>query len=307
MAGVDGAAGEARARHWQDGGFWLLVPLMLLALLAFRRGGAVAAVLLLAWLPVRPAAAFELADLWARPDQQAHERLVRGAEAYRAGQYDRAADAWRGLPGADAQYNLGNALAKAGRYRDAIDAYDAALAREPGMEDAVANRAAVQALLDRMPPGEGGEPEGDDGGEGGDGAAGPPSGGDPANGSGDPSASGEGNADAPRETPGQSGSQGRDEAPPSETGPSDAEAQRAADAAQRERMARALQAQEEAEGQDSGQAGSEQDAPPGETPAERERRIANEAWLQRVPDDPGGLLRRKFALEYQRRQMEGIR
>ena len=232
---------------------------------------------------------------------------MRGAEAYRAGQYDRAADAWRGLPGADARYNLGNALAKAGRYRDAIDAYDAALAREPGMEDAVANRAAVQALLDRMPPGEGGEPEGDDGGEGGDGAAGPPSGGDPANGSGDPSASGEGNADAPRETPGQSGSQGRDAAPPSEAGPSDAEAQRAADAAQRERMARALQAQEEAEGQDTGQAGSERDAPPGETPAERERRIANEAWLQRVPDDPGGLLRRKFALEYQRRQMEGIR
>ena len=46
---------------------------------------------------------------------------------------------------------------------------------------------------------------------------------------------------------------------------------------------------------------------PGETDAERERRIANQAWLQRVPDDPGGLLRRKFALEYQRRQEEGRR
>ena len=44
-----------------------------------------------------------------------------------------------------------------------------------------------------------------------------------------------------------------------------------------------------------------------ETAAERERRIANVAWLQRVPDDPGGLLRRKFALEYQRRQLEGRR
>ena len=27
--------------------------------------------------------------------------------------------------------------------------------------------------------------------------------------------------------------------------------------------------------------------------------------LEAVPDDPGGLLRRKFALEYQRRQLEG--
>ena len=42
-----------------------------------------------------------------------------------------------------------------------------------------------------------------------------------------------------------------------------------------------------------------------ETAAERERRLANEAWLRRVPDDPGGLLRAKFRLEYERRQMEG--
>ena len=40
---------------------------------------------------------------------------------------------------------------------------------------------------------------------------------------------------------------------------------------------------------------------------DRERSIANQAWLQRVPDDPGGLLRRKFALEHQRREREGRR
>jgi Ca-activated chloride channel homolog len=38
-----------------------------------------------------------------------------------------------------------------------------------------------------------------------------------------------------------------------------------------------------------------------ETPEQRERRLANEAWLKRVPDDPGGLLRAKFRLEYERR------
>ena len=42
-----------------------------------------------------------------------------------------------------------------------------------------------------------------------------------------------------------------------------------------------------------------------ETPQDRERRLANEAWLRRVPDDPGGLLRTKFRLEYERRQAEG--
>jgi Ca-activated chloride channel family protein len=43
-------------------------------------------------------------------------------------------------------------------------------------------------------------------------------------------------------------------------------------------------------------------AVPAETEAEREQRQAVEQWLQRVPDDPGGLLRRKFQLEYERRQ-----
>src|SRR5690606_34359500 len=40
-----------------------------------------------------------------------------------------------------------------------------------------------------------------------------------------------------------------------------------------------------------------------ETAAEREKRLANEAWLRRIPDDPGGLLRERFRLEqYRRRQ-----
>ena len=42
-----------------------------------------------------------------------------------------------------------------------------------------------------------------------------------------------------------------------------------------------------------------------ETNAQRERRDATDALLNRVPDDPGALLRRKFALEYARRQQEG--
>ena len=46
-----------------------------------------------------------------------------------------------------------------------------------------------------------------------------------------------------------------------------------------------------------------QEAP--EDDATREKRQALEHWLERVPDDPGGLLRRKFQLEYQRRQQRG--
>ena len=79
--------------------------------------------------------------------------------------------------------------------------------------------------------------------------------------------------------------------------------QQAADAAQREAMQRALE--DAAEG-----AGRGDDAPHSvdgrsETTAATEREAANAAWLRRVPDDPGGLLRAKFRLEYERRQREG--
>ena len=42
-----------------------------------------------------------------------------------------------------------------------------------------------------------------------------------------------------------------------------------------------------------------------EDDATQEKRQALEHLLQRVPDDPGGLLRRKFLLEHQRRQQHG--
>ena len=42
--------------------------------------------------------------------------------------------------------------------------------------------------------------------------------------------------------------------------------------------------------------------PAPETAAQRERRLANQAQLQRVPDDPGGLLRARFRLEDARRR-----
>ena len=111
---------------WHDQGYWLLLPLLLLAVFAFRRGGALAALLpcllLLPWQPARAAGV----DWWQRADQQAHQQLEQGAQAYRGEDFAAAEKQWQGLPGADAAYNRGNALAKQGRYADAIAAYDEA-------------------------------------------------------------------------------------------------------------------------------------------------------------------------------------
>ncbi|MDH5822888.1 tetratricopeptide repeat protein [Luteimonas sp. RD2P54] len=306
-AAAAGTARGGRAGVRLDEGYWLLLPLLLLAALAFRRGGMLGAVLLCLWLPLGPARAQAPAEreaaerppvqsrsaegaveggLWRRADQVAHARMQRAVEAFRRGDFAAAERVWGELPGPAAAYNRGNALAKAGRYEEAIAAYDRALALQPGMEDAVANRAAVEAAMQRQPP------------------AGPraDAAGDPREGE-SPQAPGEGAPPPPEaqrggDRPGQQ--QARDDAQPEPPPPqpADARAQQDADAAQRERMRRQLQAEEAG---DEGRSAAD----PSETRAERELREANEAWLRRVPDDPGGLLRAKFQLEHERRRRDG--
>ena len=300
---------------------------MLLALLAFRRGGALAVVLLCALLPWQPALAAD--DLWQRPDQQSHAQAQDAAQAYRSKDYARAAQAWRGVPGADADYNRGNALARTGSYQEAIAAYDEALRAQPGMVDAIANRKAVLAAMKRKPPpgpgqGNQGKPDQDKRGQGkqdqGQKNQGSPQGSGEGKGqsSAQQTAKPEGTAkpaqdpssqSGRQEQPSQPGKTGRDGqagTPPAK--PADPAAQNAADAAQRARMQRALsQSQAAKAGQTADKATSSQPVPRNETPEAREQRLANEAWLKRVPDDPGGLLRAKFRLEHERRLQSGAK
>ncbi len=293
-------------RVWLDQGYWLLLPLLLLAALAFRRGAGVLAALPLALLLSLPAPAHaaeaEGGGWWRRADQRAQKQLERGVDAYRDGDFAAAEQAFADAPAgaAETQYNLGNALARQGRYDDAIAAYDRALAQAPGMEDAIANRRIVDEARKRQPPQDGQgqqDPQQQQDRNPQDGQD--PSGqrdrkpGDPAP---QPQRS------DPESEPQEGEQQG--EQPPQEPSPQaeDAQArqrQEQADREQRERMQQALQ-------QDGG---TPQEQPqPGQEPEDaqaREQRQAREAWLRRVPDDPGGLLRAKFRLEQERRQREG--
>lgn len=284
-------SGEKRLAR-EDDGYWLLPPLLLLALLAFRRRSGVGAIALLLCLglPLATAPA-QAQSLWQRADQSAHQRVVEGNEAYRAGQFERAGELYRRGQGADAQYNLGNALARQGRYPEAIAAYDRALKEQPGMADAIANKRAVEEAMKRPPPqnqdGQGQQPK--------------PSSGQQKNDRSpqqqNPQQKPDGKPQRPPDQPDRNG-QPQD---PSKNPGADPEAQRRADQAQRERMQRELERQRAQQGK----------PPPGEreparTPAQRERQQANDAWLKRVPDDPGSLLRERFKIEYARRQMSAL-
>ena len=75
-----------------------------------------------------------------------------------------------------------------------------------------------------------------------------------------------------------------------------------------ERIERLEQQQTPQPGEDEQQSGegteSELAQAEGEIPPDAEQQQALEQWLRRIPDDPGGLLRRKFEYEYRRRQAE---
>ncbi|TDK33871.1 tetratricopeptide repeat protein [Luteimonas terrae] len=282
-------------RRVLDEGYWLLLPLLAVVLLAFRRGSGFACIAVLAlWPALAPLgahAAPPAATPWQRADQVAHGRMQDGTAAYRSERYEDALKVWTGLPGADAAYNRGNALARMGRYDDAIAAYDDALARQPGMADAQANRAAVLAARDRKPPpGQGQDSRAHQQQRKNDDSQGQP--GD----QGEPAKGEQGTSDGRGTSPQPPPDSRKD---PADAGsPSDAQAQREANAAQRERMQRALDGDPSNPPEDAVAAGGE---------AGDEREQANAAWLRRVPDDPGGLLRAKFRLEYERRAAGGDR
>lgn len=347
----EGGVGEQGVRRADDG-YWLLLALLPLALLAFRRHWlamlpfAVGIALLQAPQAVRaaesakPAASDGWWDaLWQRDDQRAHAALVagdakrartlatdpatRGAAEFRAGDFAGAAHEWAGSGDADGQYNRGNALAQAGRYEDALAAYDAALAQAPRMDDAIENRRIVAEQLEkqkqqqRQQDGDGkdgkqpdekdGEnkqqsPQGDERQQG-DQQPGDQQQQQKQQGQQDGSDQQQGAQQRQQSQQGKDGKDGDAGKDAGEEQQADAQAQQQAADAQKQAMEEALAGQPK-----EGREGEGKERARVLSPAEREqaeREQALEQWLMRVPDDPGGLLRRKFALEHQRRQQEG--
>jgi len=174
-AGQESPMGEGEV--WQEQGPWLLLFLLPLSLLAFRRGweardlglptgGAKAglgAALVVLGLQLPTAEALEWADLWWRADQQearalregrsdrlkslAHDLLWRGIVHYRQGEHELALGAFSVLDSPMAHYNRGNALVQLGRLEAALSAYERVLQQDPKHRDARFNRDLVQAEL----------------------------------------------------------------------------------------------------------------------------------------------------------------
>ena len=272
-----------RLDTWADQGYWLLLPLLLLAACAGRRGWLFCLPLL--FLFPQPSYAFDFEDLWLRPDQQGlhllkkkrpaeaaqhfEDRQWQGVALYDSGDYSGAAQRFAEGNDAHAHYNRGNALAKSGELEAALDAYEQALERQPDLRPAQTNKALVENLLKQKNTPAPVEPDKTEGDETGTPQEPPPGA------ATQPSNSGEPKSDAQTATPDAEQSDttvprpGTNEVPGSELG-------------------------------------DEQSTTPPLRPAgdaiDGEQRQALEQWLRKIPDDPGELLRRKFWYEQQQHQ-----
>ncbi|MAD95544.1 MAG: hypothetical protein CML33_08635 [Rhodobacteraceae bacterium] len=284
---------------WQDQGFWLAALVALLLLPAFRKG-ALVSLLLLVVMQSETSQAAEWEDLWLTPDQQGAQRLAagdasgaaerfdqspwRGMAEFEAGAYDRAAGSFASEPSADGLFNQGNALAMQGDLRGAINAYERSLSLQPNAEDAVANRDFIQSLLDQQEDQEQEEEqEGEEQSQQDEESE--------QNDASDSDSGGDGESSDQQDDSQQAGDGQQDEANDQEesepqagdqdpnTADRDQQAADQLEAATQEQMAKFDEALEEQQ--------------------------ALEQWLRRVPDDPGGLLRRKFRYQTMQRLREG--
>jgi len=286
--------------QWQEEGPWLLLLLLPLAALAFRRGLLIGLVLFV--LPVaEPAHAFGWEDLWLNRDQQAQRALSSGdateaaqlfddpawraVASYRAADYAASAAGFAEAEDTDSLYNLGNAMARMGKFEAALDAYDQALELRPDDEDAKYNRELVADMLKQQQQQQSQQQGGDQS--------------DSKSGGQSQDSEGESQSDQ------QSEQQAGDQAGESQEGDSSRDNSDTSEEdlqAMQEELQRAAE-QAEQEGEESEQ----QEASEAELAAMRraqEETQAMEQWLRRIDNDPGGLLRRKFRYQYQRQGLD---
>lgn len=298
-AGRRTASDKLGTDQWREEGPWLVLLLLPLAALAFRRGWLMLIVLAVLPFP-HPAEASVWDDLWLTKDQQGVRQLGDGAASdaaqtfrnpdwravaqYRAEDFAASEEAFAGHDDVRSLYNLGNALARQGKFDAAIDAYDKALTIDPDDSDAAYNRDLLKKLNDQKQNSDQQQKQGQQQPQ------------DQQQG-GQSSQNGESESDQKEQSgSSKSNSESNDNGSSHRNGDEQQSSKEDMEAVRQELQRAADEAKEQ-------QQTDEQ--PPSEAELEAQRRQqeqqqAMEQWLRRIPNDPGGLMRRKFRYQYQK-------
>ena len=275
--------------QWDEKGPWLLLLVLPLAALSFRKG--LLTLTFICFLPFPETSyALEWKDLWQTQDQQAQKAFKqknyqqaaeqfdnpqwKAAAQYNTDQFEQAIETLENDQSATGLYNKGNALAKSGQLQKAIEAYEKSLQIIPGDEDTKYNKEQVEKELEKQ------KQQQDDNNQ---------------QSEQDDSQKKDSEKDEQGESSEQSGEQDKSEqdsnTEQSEQQPKDNSTPEESESGQQE------QQKQGAEENDS-KVEPQQTA---ETSEYDESEQANEQWLNRIPDDPAGLLKRKFKYQYGQR------
>ncbi len=296
--GSDATATDRSATQWRELGPWLLLPVLWCSCLAFRHG----ALLVLLALSLGHLSAAR-ADWFRTPDQAGSrefraERYAAAAETfenpdwraaslYRAGKFADTLESLKHAKSTTDFYNKGNALARLGRFEDAISAYEQALQLTPDDPDATYNRDLLRDLVKQQQPQDESKKQDQQKPRQND-----QQGGEAENEQASQGDQGQSKADEAGENTAQR---------PPAANEDPAQNDREAEQGKRARDARKSESANAKTADPEQQAAAEQAAAQArEAAADPEKALATEQWLRQIPDDPGGLLRRKFLYQYGR-------
>ncbi|MGK0374901.1 MAG: Ca-activated chloride channel family protein [Arenicella sp.] len=318
---------------WVDMGHWLVLLILPLALILFRKGAIYLVPLCLPLLLLSPSDAYAQSstptenvwnDLWQTRDQQASKQFAAGdfdlagktferkdwsaLSSYNNGDYQQAIDSLEGLNDLTSLYNKANALALNDQLQEAIDTYQQVLDQQPEHADAKSNKSVVEELLQQQDKSEEdgsgeSEPNEDESGEG-DSSEDKSKQGESNQGESDQGEADKGESNEDESNQDESDQDTQDGEPqdrPSDVDPEDSD----------ENSSKS--SPEDKQDDETNAEGLSQDEPQSEAnqglakqgaaqieETDEPLQDSSEQWLRTIADDPSGLLRRKF--DYQARQ-----
>ncbi len=306
--------------QWRDVGPYLLLLVLPLAALSFRKGLLGIALLLLLPIP-KNSYALDMdrvwQDLWKTKNQQAQEAYQQGdynkaaelfenpdwkaAAHYKSGAFDKALETLKNNADSNSFYNQGNALAKSGQLQDALEAYNKALKQNPDDGDAKFNKELVEKELEKQKQDQ--EQKQNQQNKDNKQDSKDKKNQDQNNGGGEP-----GQPEQGKDKDNQEGQKESEQKPEQKSEQSQKSTEQQPEQKESEESKKQDNQQEAAKPEQTEKDGQQKtpknpdaaSAQPMDSMTNEEMQ-ANEQWLKRIPDDPGGLLKRKFKYQYDRR------
>ena len=289
---------ELNTDSWFEAGPWLLLALLPLAAFTFRKGYLFALLVLV--LPhSEPGYAFEFSQLWKNNNQQAKTLLDqnqpgqaaekftdpnwKAAAEYKSGQYQKALESYLQLDQNNAEnlYNLANTQVQLGQYDEALENYNKVIEKNPNHSAAKHNRIQAEKLQRQQAQQKKNNSKGSD--------------------------KNKNNKNKEKKSEQQSDNDTDKNGKPSDdSANSDRKQNDNADAnkdsEQKIKDDKTNDQQVQSENEKQGDKDREVQENNTDQSLSKEQQQANEQWLRRIPDDPGGLLKRKFRYQSQQRQ-----